>query len=344
MKESYFTLSRRDQLDALGVAAAASGRPADLLEKDVWVVAVLNALFSAPFAESITFKGGTSLSKAFQLIGRFSEDVDVTYDIRALLADEKQMNATGTPPNTSQSARWKRKVREHLPRWVADTALPALKENMEHLSVSLVLNAEGSNIVVNYGRLVENAPTYVKPAVLIEFGARSTGEPATVASVRCDAAIHLPDLSFPTASPRTMNPERTFWEKATAAHVYVVGGNMRGERFARHFYDLVKLDRGGIADSAIEDAELAEAVAAHKQFFFVEKNADGVAIKYEQAVRGSLQLIPAGSTVDELSEDYEKMLDAGLLEENAPTFKQILDSCAQLQQKVNSRMANQNQI
>ncbi len=87
MAESYLSLSREDRLEALGVAATASGRPIHLLEKDIWVVWAIDALFSADFGKHLVFKGGTSLSKAYNVIGRFSEDIDVTYDVRELIPE-----------------------------------------------------------------------------------------------------------------------------------------------------------------------------------------------------------------------------------------------------------------
>lgn len=87
MAESWFSLSREDQVEALEFAAARSGRPAHLLEKDIWVVWVLSAIYESTLASKLTFKGGTSLSKVYRIIDRFSEDVDLTYDIRELAAD-----------------------------------------------------------------------------------------------------------------------------------------------------------------------------------------------------------------------------------------------------------------
>ncbi len=87
MADAFVSLTRADQLDALGVAATNSGRPVHLLEKDVWVVWAVDALFSSPFGEHVVFKGGTSLSKGYDIIKRFSEDVDVTYDVRQLLPE-----------------------------------------------------------------------------------------------------------------------------------------------------------------------------------------------------------------------------------------------------------------
>ena len=87
MSESWFALSRADQAEALEVAAGRTGRPAHLLEKDIWVVWALSAIYASPLAEKLTFKGGTSLSKVYKIIDRFSEDIDLTYDIRELVPD-----------------------------------------------------------------------------------------------------------------------------------------------------------------------------------------------------------------------------------------------------------------
>ena len=104
MAESWFSLSREDQAEALEFAAARSGRPAHLLEKDIWVVWVLSAIYESALASKLTFKGGTSLSKVYRIIDRFSEDVDLTYDIRELAADLlKQGNPI--PDSASQEKR-----------------------------------------------------------------------------------------------------------------------------------------------------------------------------------------------------------------------------------------------
>jgi predicted nucleotidyltransferase component of viral defense system len=81
------TLSREDRLKALGVAATASGRPVHLLEKDIWVVWALQGLFASLLGKHLVFKGGTSLSKGYDIIQRFSEDIDLTYDVRELIPE-----------------------------------------------------------------------------------------------------------------------------------------------------------------------------------------------------------------------------------------------------------------
>ena len=115
MAERFLDLAIEDRRDALGVAADRSGRPAHLLEKDVWVVWTLATLFGSPLGEYPVFKGGTSLSKAYGVIRRFSEDVDLTCDIRAIAPDLVGDQAELLPKTRSEEKRWSKAVRQRLP-------------------------------------------------------------------------------------------------------------------------------------------------------------------------------------------------------------------------------------
>ncbi|WP_234179805.1 nucleotidyl transferase AbiEii/AbiGii toxin family protein [Sphingopyxis sp. NFH-91] len=175
------------------------------------------------------------------------------------------------------------------------------------------------------------------PRVLLEFGARATGEPAERRTIICDAATYLPQLAFPAAEPRVMLATRTFWEKATAIHVFCRQGRFRGgDRFARHWYDLVRLDDVGIADEAIGDTKLARDVAHHKQLFFAEKGEDGAAIEYAQVVSGGLMLAPGGAAREALGDDYSQMVADGLILGEAPTFDALMGRCAAIAEKANA--------
>jgi len=195
---------------------------------------------------------------------------------------------------------------------------------------------DGEKLYVTYDAL-ETGNGYVSSSVMLEFGARSTGEPSEVHDVICDAAEYLESLEFPTARPRTMKAERTFWEKATAIHVFCVQGRLRGERFARHWYDLVRLDDAGIADTAFADRNLAEAVAEHKSWFFAEKGADGQVVDYHNAVNGNLKLVPEGAARAALEEDYLQMVRDGLLMDTPETFDALMERCANLEKRANNK-------
>jgi Nucleotidyl transferase AbiEii toxin, Type IV TA system len=128
MADSVLHLPAEDRREALSVAADRSGRPAHLLEKDAWVVWALATLYSTALGEHLVFKGGTSLSKAYGVIRRFSEDVDLTYDIRALAPDLVGDNGEALPKNRSEEKRWSSEVRRRLPDWVADTVQPVIAD------------------------------------------------------------------------------------------------------------------------------------------------------------------------------------------------------------------------
>lgn len=170
---------------------------------------------------------------------------------------------------------------------------------------------------------------------MLEFGARSTGEPASPRDVVCDAAGLIEGVDFPAARPRVMHAERTFWEKATAMHVFCLQERLRGERFARHWHDVVRLDEAGIGATAISDRELANAVARHKSMFFAEKAADGAPVDYDAAVNGKLQLVPAGEARMALATDYGRMVEDGLLLEDAEPFEALIERCADIAERAN---------
>jgi hypothetical protein len=333
MAEDYLTLSREDRLEALGVAATESGRPVHLLEKDIWVVWAIDGLFSSEFGKHLVFKGGTSLSKAYDVIDRFSEDVDVTYNVRELI-QELIGDGAPIPKNNSQARKWRDAIDEKLAAWVRDMALPAITKHVEATGVDVTVTVEGTKIYIDYDPLATGTG-YSPPRITLEFGARSTGEPCEERQITCDAAEHLPDLEFPAAKPRVMLPKRTFWEKATAVHVFCKQGT-HGDRLARHWHDLVRLDDAGYAQGAFDDRALANEVAEFKGKFFRANDRKGNPIDYAAAVSGALQLVPDAETLKSLEADYKKMADDGILLGDAEAFADLMKRCADLERRANT--------
>jgi hypothetical protein len=333
--ESWFALNPTDQAQALEVAAGRSGRPAHLLEKDIWVVWALSVIYDSPLGHTLTFKGGTSLSKVYRIIDRFSEDIDLTYDIRALIPDLLR-EGDPIPASASQEKRISSAVRARLPEWIEKTVQPLFQEAVKGSGVPVAIHIGGKDrdkLILSY--LPVRAGTgYAAPNIQLEFGARATGEPHQIRPVSCDMAPLIVGVDFPTAQPLVMAPERTFWEKATAAHVYCLQGRLRGERYSRHWYDLAALARTEFLESAINDHALAMQVARHKSMFFAEKDAAGHWIDYHQAVSGSLQLIPQGASLAALENDYAAMLEDGLLALHQPNFTELVESCRAIQDRV----------
>lgn len=336
MAESWFALSKADRVEALEYAAAQSGRPAHLLEKDIWAVWTLAAIYASPIADTLTFKGGTSLSKVYKVIDRFSEDIDLTYDIRALVPDLLH-EGNPIPTSMSQEKKITRAVRAQLPEWIEQTVRPIIDDALAASGVQADLSLAGQardKLIIAYPA-VKTGTGYVSSTIQLEFGARATGEPHHFHEVACDIAPWIEDVTFPTARPLVMAAERTFWEKATAAHVYCHQKRLRGERYSRHWYDLAALARTEHFDKAAADRKLARRVAEHKSIFFAEKDADGNGIDYFEAVNGSLKLVPAADSRKALVQDFAAMCDDGLLALKPSKFDAILETCALIEHEVN---------
>jgi len=206
----FFQLSAAERLDALDAAANTSGFLPHLLEKDIWVVWSLRHLYAGPYADFLVFKGGTSLSKAYGVIRRFSEDVDLTYDIRAIAGDLIGDADAPLPASKSQERKWSKEIRARLSEWVDTEIVPRIKHDLQQYDLPATVRAEGDKVFIDYAPMVIGTG-YVAPAVMLEFGARSTGEPSEPHVIRCDAAAYLQGVEFPTATPQVMRAERTFY-------------------------------------------------------------------------------------------------------------------------------------
>jgi Nucleotidyl transferase AbiEii toxin, Type IV TA system len=132
-----------------------------------------------------------------------------------------------------------------------------------------------------------------------------------------------------------MDAERTFWEKATAIHVFSAKGSIKGSRSSRHWHDLARLDEAGYVATALADRELAQAVARHKNMFYAE-NGDKRKIDYHAAVTGRLTLIPQGDLIKALAEDYSLMVADGLLLEEAEPFEILIKHCKEIEARANN--------
>jgi len=335
--ESFFSLSDADRADVLEFGRERTGRPAHLLEKDVWVVWTLGTLFGSPVGADLTFKGGTSLSKAYRIIDRFSEDIDLTCDIRQLLADLTGGEAF-LPASRSQAHKWANAVRERLPHWIAATVQPVLQQALDHAGLAATLEISGADqdkLLLHYPA-VRQGTGYVAPVVVLEFGGRATGEPHAVMPVICDIDGQVDGVAFPTAMPMVMSVARTFWEKATAAHVYCAQGRIRSERYARHWHDLAAIGRSPYFGAAVADRPVARAVAEHKSVFFSEKDVAGNTVDYFAAVAGHLQIVPESAAREALAADYANMVQDQVMTGDALPFEDLMAACAEVAARANA--------
>ena len=259
------------------------------------------------------------------------------YDIRKLIAD-----LTGgeefLPTNRSQASKWTKAVRDRLPEWIASHVQPLLQAALDRAQLEArleIAGAEKDKLLLHYPA-IKQGTGYISPTVTLEFGGRATGEPHQVLPVTCDMEGHVDGVVFPTATPMVMSIGRTFWEKATATHVYCAQGRIRGERYARHWHDLAAIMRSPYFDSAIEDRAIARAVAEHKSYFFSEKDVSGEIISYTLAVEGALNIVPEGTARDALASDYAKMLEDQVMVGDALPFDELMQACANVATRANT--------
>ena len=296
----------------------------------------LSVLFESPLSNDLTFKGCTSLSKAYQVIDRFSEDIDLTYNIKKLLEDFVK-NPQAIPLTTSQANKWTSAVRTRLPIWITESVMPLIQQTLVNHDLEATLEISGKDhdkLILNYDPL-KRGTGYVSPQIILEFGARSTGEPNETKRIVCEAEGHVSSIIFPTATPKVMKIARTFWEKATAAHVYCAQQRLRGERYSRHWYDLAMLIKSEYYNSIVNDLRTANAVAQHKSFFFAEKDVNGDKINYMAVVSGQLCLVPEGNAHRVLENDYTKMIEDGVLINTSIPFSDLIIICEQAQDQIN---------
>lgn len=294
-----------------------------IIEKDLLVCAILNYLFTeCPWKDNLAFKGGTSLSKAFNLIERFSEDIDLILDWRIVGYETKEPLAERS--NTKQDALNKEfdvKTEEFL----KSTFIPKLKEDLKSLiNRSLDISYENETIIIGYGN--DYADESILHVIRLEIGAKAAWTPTEAVTIRPYIAEVYP------VSVRTTTPERTFWEKATILHHEA---NRPDDlpvppRFSRHYYDVYRMAKLGILDRALEQSDLLEQVADFKAKFYPRKWA-----QYDLARIGTLKLVPSEIHKEALKRDYAKM--ASMIYGERPDFDELMAEIAKIESKINSK-------
>jgi hypothetical protein len=342
--ETFLALAPTEQKLAIEQTAARKGWPAPSIEKDFWVCWTLRALFAMPdLAPHLTFKGGTSLSKVWSLIDRFSEDIDLTIDRAALGfggADD---------PNQGSSEKQRQKrlkaLKEVCRDYVQSDVMAALQEEMKaSLSSDWTLtpdanDQDGQTLLFEYPtHFGSQHQRYVRPMVKIELDARSDRWPAHKHAIRPLIAEEFPKIfSAPDCDVFALAPERTFWEKAMLLHeeTYRPADKARRPRMARHYYDLYQLIRHGVAARAIADKDLFAQVLNHRRVFFPQNWVD-----YDTLQPGSLRLLPLPEQQAGWREDYAAM-QGEMFSVEPPAFDTLLDTIKATQDEFNATATDQ---
>lgn len=310
------------------------------VEKDFWVCWTLRKLFELPeWGEHLSFKGGTSLSKCWNLIERFSEDIDIVID-RGVLGFGGG-NAPETAPSKKQTIKRLKALKEACQQTIRDKIQPALIEaisselpgDLEWALEPDPHDPDGQTLLLIYPTAFPEQAAYLRRAVKIEMGARSDTDPAESIDIRPYVSDAFPDLlSEPGARVRSVLPRRTFWEKAMLLHeeTFRPEAKRRGEAMARHYYDLYRLILAGIGDESAQDLDLFERVAAHRQVFFRHTWVD-----YSTLNPGQLRLLPAEADRPDWQADYEGMRHE-MFYGDVPTFDEILAVVGEFQARLNA--------
>jgi hypothetical protein len=316
------------------------GLDAASIEKDFWVCWALGELFTLPdFGEHLTFKGGTSLSKCWKLIERFSEDVDVVVDREYLgfvgehtpekaksnRERERRLEAVLAACRELVTGRLRRALEERCRTQLPATADWELSDDSD--------DVDGQTLLLRYPTTFPPGG-YLRRVVSIELGARSDTEPSLRPTIRPYLAEALPEeLPVSEIALRTVAPERTFWEKAMLLHeeTYCAGPDGPKPRLSRHYYDLWCLIRAGVAERAAADDGLFERVAEHRRLFFRKKR------EAQETLRpGLLRLIPREDQLPHWRRDYDAMREAMFFGE-PPAFQEILRAVGEFQARFNER-------
>jgi hypothetical protein len=340
--ETVSKLSAKERADLFRESAIRRGDiTPEIVEKDFWVCWMLKHIFSLHgLSAHLIFKGGTSLSKVFKVIKRFSEDIDLSFsrsdfgftgdrDIRSQLGTKKRERLLKELKNQCESYI----ATEFLPYLIEDVSnsLGSAKDSGWEIYVD---QNDPQTILFSYPTGITDSEIYkryIQPSVRLELGARSDDWPATDDRIKPYAAEEFPDLFEDALCPvHVLRAERTFWEKATLLHseYHRPIDKATGERLSRHYYDLAFLAAGPYGKGALDDVGLLSRVVEHKRLFFRSGWAH-----YESAKPGSFHILPPEDRIPMIRSDYDKMKE--MIFGPPPDFNQILDVLRGLEDRIN---------
>ncbi len=321
---NYFQLSIDDQRRVLQQASARYGLPPQAIEKDLWVTTILQIVFTLPFADKLIFKGGTSLSKVWHLIDRFSEDIDLAVD-RSLFGFEGDL-----------SKKQIKKLRKASSLFVKEELFGLLQAAIEHYGLDSLCTLEpepdgkGDNtypeprkLYIRYKNAWPEPLTYLSPIVMLEVGARSLLEPNEQAKITSMVEDLFPAIQTTLVNSKiaTAVAGKTFLEKVFLLHEMfsVEGGGMKAERKSRHMYDLYRMMDKDFALDAVKDDVLWESIRHHREIFTSVSGMD-----YTPDIRKRLVLIPHAEIIKAWEDDYNSMSSAMIYGEK-PTFQTLME-------------------
>ncbi len=306
-------------------SAARKGTTPAVIEKDFWVTWVLARLFGQmELARLLMFKGGTSLSKAYRLIERFSEDIDLILDWRVLGGDDPLAERS-----KSQQVKLNEALNEEAQAYIRGKLLPKVVAAFDGVCACEVEADDPHVVMIRYpGAFPDD---YLRPEVRLEIGPLASWVPHERKEIRSYAAEAFPEVfEKATCTVNVIRAERTFWEKATILHqeAHRPADKPQPARYSRHYYDLFRMAASPVKEEALADMEMLADVAAFKQRFYPCAWA-----RYDLAKPGTLRLVPEGAVLDAVRADYRAM--ANMMFGKTPAFDDVMTGLRQLEAEIN---------
>jgi hypothetical protein len=337
--KKFIAAPKRDRLDIFLAASRRLGAAVQNVEKDFWVCWTLDVLYHGlpPGSPRLLFKGGTSLSKAHDLIRRFSEDIDMTVfreDLNQAASVEDMEKLSGKKRKAKLDA-----IRDACRAWVGGPLCESLAAQIKEFVSEggrIELDADdpdGQTLLVWYPAIASNEPGYVRPAVRIECGAKSALDPHHGVLIRPYIAEDAPELNISVPGVIAIEPPRTLWDKIVIVHGlrrwHEIRGELRqeGQRVSRHYYDLHCLFHSSVG-LALGDRALGEDCVRHARMFFDRPDFDLASAK-----PGTFAINPNSKMLDLLRRDYANT--TAMIFGAAPTFEEIMGSIAEIDAAAN---------
>lgn len=330
MNTNWLTLTKERRIEILNQATELTGLPSVAIEKDWWVTLALNASFSLPYSKSIVFKGGTSLSKGWNLIERFSEDIDLAID-RKFFGFDGDISKTQIKNLRKQSCEFistnfLAELTKILTEWKAIDECKLIAQPVKDS------DKDPQVIEIHYNSVIETSE-YLPQRVLIEVSSRSLMEPIEERKINSILSDNFSRQNFASVpfTIATVLPQRTFLEKVFLLHEEFLQDveKIRVDRLSRHLYDLEKLMDTEHGIEALKNTDLYSNIVAHREKFNALRGLD-----YANHIPSKISIIPPDGVIKDYERDYEAMTSFMIYGEPLK-FDNLIKRILELQTRIN---------
>lgn len=302
-----------------------------IVEKDFWVCLTLDYLFNkCKWKATFTFKGGTSLSKCYSLIRRFSEDIDLILDWRVL---KYGLNEPWELRSNTKQDKFNKEANEKAEIFLANELLPELVKDLSELigknAYLYIDENDKQTICFAYPKLFSSDG--ILQIIRLEIGALAAWTPSVEKVIFPYVSESYPNIfSQAETTILTAAAERTFWEKVTILHHEANRPENLDmpERYSRHYYDLYCIAHSEYKQEAFDKLDLLKKVVEFKMKFYPRKWA-----RYEEAIPGTIKLLPPSYRMSDLEKDYESMSE--MIFGEYPEFSELMGYIGELELEIN---------